>query len=359
MSFPNNEQWLFVVEWFDPQPQMKKQFLLKYFLEQHSVEMIDIKSKKVFLKKSPCPPEVTSSDFFVGGILLLYSRELTIVDFGDLTTRSKFATATQRVVAILPAEIYSQWGNAISDFEEIFRLIKIRSYIFPDSVASSICDVLGINARNVRALTAGTSLALVLDGEAGYDRVSDISARYGNTLFVTTSGLQTNDLLGVFAAGFLSDTATLDSCTCVVIKPHAIKSKSTGKIINHIISQGYEISAMASRHLERVQAEEVLEVYKGVLPDFSDQVTQLCSGMCVAMEVRAERPVATFRATAGPWDIEFAKQLRPSSIRAIYGVDKVRNAVHCTDLESDGASECEYFLKLLDEVAVASTPRSP
>ena len=129
--------------------------------------------------------------------------------------------------------------------------------------------------------------------------------------------------MGVFAAGFLSDTATLDSCTCVVIKPHAIKSKSTGRIINHIISQGYEISAVASRHLERVQAEEVLEVYKGVLPDFSDQVTQLCSGMCLAMEVRAERPVATFRATAGPWDIEFAKQLRPSSIRAIYGVDKV------------------------------------
>ena len=43
----------------------------------------------------------------------------------------------------------------------------------------------------------------------------------------------------------------------------------------------------------------------------------------------------------------------------LYIIMQVRNAVHCTDLESDGASECEYFLKLLDEVAVASTPRSP
>lgn len=34
-----------------------------------------------------------------------------------------------------------------------------------------------------------------------------------------------------------SRTATFDSCTCCVIKPHAVKAGNVGKIIDHIISQ--------------------------------------------------------------------------------------------------------------------------
>lgn len=40
-----------------------------------------------------------------------------------------------------------------------------------------------------------------------------------------------------------------------------------------------------------------IKVYKGVVPEFSDHVLQLCSGMSVAMEVRAERAVEVFRQT--------------------------------------------------------------
>jgi nucleoside-diphosphate kinase len=48
-------------------------------------------------------------------------------------------------------------------------------------------------------------------------------------------------------------------------------------------------------------------VYKGVIPDFADHVAQLAMGLCVALEVRAENAVRTFRETAGPWDVEMAK----------------------------------------------------
>ena len=50
---------------------------------------------------------------------------------------------------------------------------------------------------------------------------------------------------------------------------------------------------------------------------------------------------------AGPWDIDMAKELRPESIRAKFGFDKVRSAVHCTDLPADGVTECEYCFNLL------------
>ena len=77
------------------------------------------------------------------------------------------------------------------------------------------------------------------------------------------------------------------------------------------------------------------------------------------MEIRSEDAVSGLRKLCGPHNPLDAKNMNPESIRAQFGKSLKENAVHCTDLESDGASECEYFLKLLDEVAVASTPRSP
>jgi hypothetical protein len=40
MSARNDETWLFVVEWFDPMPRLKRMYLLKYFVQQHQVEMV-------------------------------------------------------------------------------------------------------------------------------------------------------------------------------------------------------------------------------------------------------------------------------------------------------------------------------
>jgi hypothetical protein len=43
MAARNDESLLFVVEWYDPSPMMKKKYLLKYFVDQHMVEMVDVK----------------------------------------------------------------------------------------------------------------------------------------------------------------------------------------------------------------------------------------------------------------------------------------------------------------------------
>jgi nucleoside-diphosphate kinase len=44
-----------------------------------------------------------------------------------------------------------------------------------------------------------------------------------------------------------------------------------------------------------------------------------------------------------------AKIVRPRTIRAIYGKDKVKNAVHCTDLNDDGILEVQYFFNVLQK----------
>jgi nucleoside-diphosphate kinase len=49
-----------------------------------------------------------------------------------------------------------------------------------------------------------------------------------------------------------------------------------------------------------------------------------------------------------------AKELFPDTIRAIFGRDRIRNAIHCTDLAKDGVLECEYFFRILADLLFAS-----
>ena len=55
------------------------------------------------------------------------------------------------------------------------------------------------------------------------------------------------------------------------------------------------------------------------------------------------------RETAGPWDVDIAKEIRPQSIRGKFGENNVRSAVHCTDLPTDGVSDCEYCFRIMQQ----------
>ena len=114
-----------------------------------------------------------------------------------------------------------------------------------------------------------------------------------------------------------------------------------------VLNSGFEISAGEMFWLDRPSAEEFLEVYKGVLPEYNQIVEEITNGPCVALEVRQENVVGSFREVCGPHDPEMAKTVRPKSIRAIFGKDKIRNAVHCTDLTEDALLEVEYFFNIL------------
>lgn len=54
-----------------------------------------------------------------------------------------------------------------------------------------------------------------------------------------------------------------------------------------------------------------------------------------------------FREFCGPNDPELARHLRPKSLRALFGQDKIKNGIHCTDLPDDGELEVDYFFNLL------------
>jgi nucleoside-diphosphate kinase len=358
MSFTNEPPLQFVVEWYDAAPKLRRQYILKYYTDgsKNLVEMIDIKAKKVFLKKCPCPPELSIEDIYIGSKFMLFSRELEVVDYGDSRTRSQCQHQLQPSTVIVGSGAYQFWGRIIDKIlTSGLQISGIRTMYLSDNMAEDVCDTLEVSQRQRGGLVEGPCLVIHTQGEDGVRFLFDICQKLGDdlglsnptgTIFCSGSGVDVQKLQSILPSS-AGDTATLDSCTCCIVKPHVVKTRQLGKIIDAIISQGYEISAVQMLQFTQVQAKEFFEVYDGVLPTYHDHVVQLASGPCVALEIRAEEAVKTFRVTAGPWDVQMAKELRPGTLRATFGVDDVRSAVHCTDLAVDGATECEYCFKLM------------
>lgn len=98
--------------------------------------------------------------------------------------------------------------------------------------------------------------------------------------------------------------------------------------------------------LDPAVSEEFYEVYK-FLPEAKRMIDQLSSGPCVALEVRQDDAVEKFRALCGPYDPEIARKLEPNTLRAKFGSDRVQNAIHCTDMQEDGALEVNFIFDIL------------
>jgi nucleoside-diphosphate kinase len=136
--------------------------------------------------------------------------------------------------------------------------------------------------------------------------------------------------------------------TLGIVKPHAVAKAQLGQILKLVQDAGFHISALEMFSLDKVNAADFLEVYKGVVPEYLGLVEELCASPCVAFEVvKDDNVVEDFRELCGPADPELARKLRPQTIRAKFGVDKIKNAIHCTDLEEDSALEVEFFFNIL------------
>jgi nucleoside-diphosphate kinase len=273
---------------------------------------VDLKSKKLFLKKSACPPHSTVDDYFVGSKVLLYGREMELVDYGDTYTKTKLQFHTQQAIIILTQELSTYWGKILEEINASFGLVKIKSVLVSSNVGDNICRLLQENPRKGSLLTAGMDycdfilfqlfriasrirnavwgcvfspgvnifvVAQAEDGVANMVRLaSSITDKYGAGVFAAADGTQVSELQSLLASNQLPSSVTLDSSTCCVIKPHAVKAKAIGPIIDIILTQGYEISAISTTFFDKVQAEEFLEVYNGVVPEYPDLVIQLSAG---------------------------------------------------------------------------------
>jgi len=317
-----DERYCFVVDWFDPQASLVRKYQLIYYSADGTIEMYDLKNRRTFLKRCDYPA-VTLKDLYKGGVITVYSRQLTIVEYGDGFTAGKLEKASAAVCVTIAPGALPQMGRII------------------DAITSSSLVI-----TELRLLAEGLVLKLV--GEDGPAVWSSLKPQIDGALgkdSVTQSG-------DVFAAGLpktvVSDGAT---STLLLVRPHAIKAGLLGRIIDQALGSGFELLNAAMLQLTRPNAAEFLEVYKGVVPECVDWIEELTQGKIVALQLRfASQPTSSvlkLRELCGAHDPEVARHLHTQSLRALYGESKIRNAVHCTDLPEDGALEVDYFFSIL------------
>lgn len=301
---------------------------------------------------------------------------MKIVDFADQFTRSALQSVTQKTFAMIKPDCIDKTGLIVSEIEAAgLTILNMKMHKMSLSEAQefygehkgkpffeglvqfiSSGNVVGMELMGPNAISAWRGLlGPTSPATARTDKPNSLRAKYGtegvrNCAHGSDSAASA-ERETYFFFNKLSKQTTLNSyiCpSCIVIKPHLVKEKRLGEAINAISfnckERGLKAVAIQMFSLNKDEVEEFLEVYKGVLPEYGLMVEELKSGTLVAVLVEGnESVVEAVRKMCGPHDPQVAKALRNGSLRAQFGTDKVKNGFHCTDLESDGLLESQFF----------------
>ena len=136
----------------------------------------------------------------------------------------------------------------------------------------------------------------------------------------------------------------MSSQTLAIIKPDSVLKKNTGKIIDRILSVGFEIAAMEQKHLSKERAEAFYDIHRQ-RPFFHDLIAFMTSGPCVPMALRKSDAVSSFRKLIGATDPESAEA---GTIRREFAEHVQNNAIHGSDSDENAAKEIVFFFPSLE-----------
>lgn len=362
------DRYAFLAEWYDPTAALLRRYQLFYYPKDSSVEMFDVKNQRIFLRRTKYN-DIHQEDLFVGNRVNVFSRQLNLIEYGDQYTANKLGSKKERTLALIKPDVVTKIGD-------VLELIYASNLIVTKAKMTTLtwrqaADFYAEHQSKpffnnlVQFVSSGPVVAMELMGDeamsiwrrllgpadpavARKEAPQSVRAQFG-TDGIKNVGHGSDSLaaaareLEFFFPSTIghgpSNTAIYTDCTCCILKPHAISEGLTGKILNSISAAGFEISALQMFNVDRANAEEFYEVYKGVVTEYPSMVTELCSGPCMVLEIHGTDAPKSFREFCGPADPEISRHLRPNTLRALYGKDKVKNAVHCTDLPDDGVLE--------------------
>ena len=112
-----DSRYAFIAEWFDSSSSMIKTFNLLYYPQEKSIELIVLKNKKTFLKKTK-NELIKCNDLYIGSILNIYSRQMKITEYGDLFTKNKFESNKERTFAMIKPCSIQNCGKIINIIEQ-------------------------------------------------------------------------------------------------------------------------------------------------------------------------------------------------------------------------------------------------
>jgi|TARA_B110001454_G_C12630729_1_gene396830 nucleoside-diphosphate kinase len=127
--------------------------------------------------------------------------------------------------------------------------------------------------------------------------------------------------------------------TLGIIKPNAVSSGYTGKILSKLEDSNFSMEAIRVMRLNSENAGAFYAVHKE-RPFFPSLVAFMTSGPIVPVVLQKKDAVSEFRRVIGATDPNEAED---GTIRKLYGVSIEENAIHGSDSSENARIEIEFF----------------
>jgi nucleoside-diphosphate kinase len=127
--------------------------------------------------------------------------------------------------------------------------------------------------------------------------------------------------------------------TFAIIKPDAVRARKTGRIIQRIEDEGFQIRAMRRVQLSKPQAEGFYDVHRG-RPFFASLTDFMSSGPAIVLVLEAAGAIKKWRTLMGATDPAKADA---GTLRKEHAQSIERNVTHGSDAPETAAYEIGYF----------------
>ena len=371
-----------MTEWYDHKIDQMKRFRLSFFPYNDTIELYDLDFKKLCLRRTRCDT-ISRSDIFIGNSVRIYGRNVQIKEFANKFTRDVMEREMEHTFALIKPGNLDSLGSYVNEIHaRKFKILRMRMRTMSRKEALDFYE----NRKGdvflpftIENMVTGPLIGIELVGrnavkrwreeigptdpeEARKTHPNSLRAKYGKNISSNTFHGACGPVEAEKEVKFFfperktteeSTSAVKQSTTCCVIKPHVIMDGQLGNVIGDILQSNLlEITSLEMMYLNNWEMEEFLTVYSDVMSDFSALVNSFLNGPCLVMELSGKNEGVdaqkVFKDLCGPADPDVAKQIRPNSLRAKYGVDMYKNAVYCTLLPEDSEMEIDYFFKILD-----------
>lgn len=139
----------------------------------------------------------------------------------------------------------------------------------------------------------------------------------------------------------------MSSQTLAILKPDCIQNKNTGKVIDLLLSKGFNVKAMKMVKLTKETAGEFYAIHKE-RPFYQELVNFMTESHVIAMVLEKEKAVSSLREVIGATDPAEAKE---GTVRRLFAENKSRNSIHASDSNENAIREILFFFSESEIIA--------
>ena len=137
--------------------------------------------------------------------------------------------------------------------------------------------------------------------------------------------------------------------TLPIIKPDAVAAGNAGNILALLEKKGFKIRVLKMLRLSTAQARAFYEVHKE-RPFYDSLVEFMTSGPVIPAALEHPTAVAYLREVMGATN---SAEAADGTVRALYGTNIERNAIHGSDSPANAALELAFFFSRSDLIAAS------